>query len=565
MKDSLNIQNLISELNMTNRGYMSAIETYQKNILLTYLAYRIKGHSYNAQPSTMTEVASVIEDAQIRQFLLSNLENADITAALELCKYEADILGEFIIKSEIPFDRMGPESITPQGIIKLALTMLKIDGNDTVLDACSGLGNFLVESMSRTPCAKHSGIEFNHDLAMISRIRFAVMGIPVEIIEADMFSPEINRYKFSKIFSNYPFGVKAKLLGGTEYWSNACTEVPALAKSSNSDWLFNHRIIKMLEDGGRAVAIMAMGGLWNTSDKQIRKFFVENGLIETIIALPQKLFTSTNANTAMVVFSKNSGSVKMLDARDIFTDNRRMNVLLDSDVKKIELACRFNSNFSKDVTVEDIACNDFSLDPQKYLTVKEKMINGVEFGSLISSITRGAPITANELDALATQEDTNAYYLALANIKDGIISENLTPIREIEKKYEKYCIKDGDILLSKNGQPFKVAVASVKDGRRILVTGNLFVITLDRTKANPYYIKAFLDSEAGIEELKSITVGSTISTIGISQLSTIDIPAIPLERQEEIAKKYVSILSEIEMLQKTIDSRKADLNTILNY
>lgn len=101
---------------------------------------------------------------------------------------------------------------------------------------------------------------------------------------------------------------------------------------------------------------------------------MKRGLVEAIIALPPKLFTSTNANTAMIIFSKNNSVVKMIDALDVFTDNRRMNILTASNVKRVELAVRFRLSFSKDIMIEEIENNDYSLDPQKYLTVKEMMI-----------------------------------------------------------------------------------------------------------------------------------------------------------------------------------------------
>ena len=564
MKENLNMQQLTVELSAINRGYMSASECYQKTILTTYMAYKLKIKGFNMVPPTLDVLATIIEDDGIRQFVLSRLENVNLSAVAEMCKYESDVLADYIVNAEVPFDRMGPETITPQGIIKLALALMEVRGDDSVLDACSGFGNFLVESKKNNPCVQHTGIEENVELAMISRIRFEVLGNPTKVIERDLFSSEIDGCKFSKIFSNYPFGIKVKQVEDSEFWMSASADIPALTKMSNSDWLFNYRIVKLLEENGKAVAIMAMGGLWNTRDKHIRKFFVENGFVEAIIALPPKLFTSTNANTAMIVFGKNSGSVKMIDAHNIFTNNRRMNILVDSDVEQIISAYNSGSPFTKDVSLDKIADSEYSLDPQKYLSERESVTDGVEFRELVSSITRGAPITASELDQLATAEDTNCYYLTLANIKDGMITDDLTPIREIDKRYEKYCIKDGDILLSKNGQPFKVTVASIKNDEKILATGNLFIITVDRTKVNPYYIKAFLDSTAGVAELKSITVGSTIPTIGISQLNTIRIPMISLEKQEELAKKYIDLLHEIDLLQKAVADKTASLRAIFS-
>ncbi len=564
MKNNYTIEKLINELNSINRGNQPSIEIYKKNILLTYLAYKIKLNNSEIINETVKDFISYIGDLTISDFINENLDVIDEEIILELCKYDEEVLVEFITKSEVPFDRMAPDSITPYGVIKLAQAILKINDNDVVLDACSGVGNFLVESICSNMNAKYTGIELNHLQAIISKIRFEILGNKVKMIENDLFSAAVDVQKYTKIFSNYPFGIKAKFVDNSAFLEVVNEEVPALIKSSNSDWLFNYRITKLLAEGGKAVAVMAMGGLWNTTDKEIREYFVKSGIIEAIIALPSKLFPGTNVNTAMIVFGKNNGTIKMIDARDIFTDNRRMNILLDSDVVKIDLAYRFKSSLSKDVTNDEIVNNDYFLDPQKYLINKVSFINAVEFGTLISSITRGSSITADELDAIATSEDTKLYYLALSNIKDGMISKNLPSIREIEKKQEKYCLKDGDIVISKIGQPFKIAVASIKKEEKILATGNMFVITLDNTKANPYYIKAFLESKAGIEELRSITVGSTIPTIGVAQLSKIHIPALPLEKQDEIAKKYIAVLGEIEKLQNKIEDKKKELNTIFS-
>ena len=100
----------------------------------------------------------------------------------------------------------------------------------------------------------------------------------------------------------------------------------------------------------------------------------------------------------------------------------------------------------------------------------------------------GAPCTASQLDKMVSNEVTNMQYLMLANIQNGIIDNKLPYLSSIEPKYEKYCLKNNDLILSKNGYPYKVAVASVKDGQRILANGNLYIIELDESRANPYYI-----------------------------------------------------------------------------
>ena len=89
--------------------------------------------------------------------------------------------------------------------------------------------------------------------------------------------------------------------------------------------------------------------------------------------------------------------------------------------------------------------------------------------------------------------------------------------------------------------------------KQILANGNLYIIELDEEKANPYYIKAFLDSEDGIATLKNITVGATIPNIGIEDLKSIIIPLPSLDEQERIARKYQATRDEVFILKKRLE------------
>ena len=106
---------------------------------------------------------------------------------------------------------------------------------------------------------------------------------------------------------------------------------------------------------------------------------------------------------------------------------------------------------------------------------------------------------------MVSDTPTSYQYLMLSNIKDGMISDELPYLLGLDEKQEKYCLKNNSLVISKNGSPIKVAIASVEDGQHILVNGNLYVIELDETKANPYFVKAYLESEEGTIALSRIT------------------------------------------------------------
>jgi type I restriction enzyme M protein len=134
-----------------------------------------------------------------------------------------------------------------------------------------------------------------------------------------------------------------------------------------------------------------------------------------------------------------------------------------------------------------------------------------------------------------------------------MIDDKLPYLSSIDPKYEKYCLKNNSLIISKNSYPYKIAVASVMEGQRILANGNLYIIELDEEKANPYYIKAFFDSEQGHAVLKSITVGATIPNIGVDKLRKVKIPLPPMEEQNRISQKYQAVLDEISVIKLRLE------------
>ena len=189
----------------------------------------------------------------------------------------------------------------------------------------------------------------------------------------------------------------------------------------------------------------------------------------------------------------------------------------------------------------------------RYLENTVEIQDGVEFGSLIKSVTRGAQLKANELDEMISDTPTDVQYLMLSNIQNGMISEDLPYLKELNPKLGKYFIGNRNLLLSKNGAPFKVAVAEIEEGRKILGNGNLFIIALDEEKVNPFFIKAFFESEVGFASLKKIVVGSTIPNISLESLKKLIVPLPPMEKQNEIADLYQAKQDEIKVLQLKLE------------
>lgn len=449
----------------------------------------------------------------------------------------------------------GYDESTPASIVRLSERILGCSKKDAVADICCGGGTFIVNHIIQGSESEITGFEINVQKFIISKIRIELIGGKSEVVIGNVFETiPASGKKFDKIFSNYPFGLRLKMLDtGAPYLDELFTGNPAFTKATSSDWIFNSLICDSLAKKGRAVAIITNGSTWNNIDMGTRRHFVENGLIESVIALPKNMFSFTNVATSLVVFSFGNKSIRLVDASNNCVQGRRINVFSDENIEAILEALKTDSDISKTITLEELRNNDYSLHYGRYVSAPTNIENGVKFESIIKRITRGAPCTAKDLDEMASEIPTNSQYLMLSNIKDGMIDEDLPYISGIDEKHKKYCLKNNNLILSKNGYPYKVAVVNMEGDKQVLANGNLYIIELDEKKTNPYYIKAFLDSEDGIATLKSITVGATIPNIGVEDLKSILIPLPSMEEQERIAIKYQATRDEVLILKKRLD------------
>ena len=105
-------------------------------------------------------------------------------------------------------------------------------------------------------------------------------------------------------------------------------------------------------------------------------------------------------------------------------------------------------------------------------------------------------------------------------------------------------------------------MADVAEGQQILVSGNLYIIELDETKANPYYVKSYLESEQGTVALSRISVGAVIANIPISKLTKLMIPNPSIAFQNKVAEKYLTKVDEIKLLKYRLQKATDDLKKI---
>lgn len=533
----------------------------QKVFTAAYVEYVAVKNRINDVKELINYLETEVSEARALfvRHVLENVINDSFTIVSE---FSEDELAMYLVTyPRESFGRVSSEYSTPDSVIKLAFKLLAPREKDVIADFGSGCGDFLVHAA----CENYTqlfGIDINTVSCEISKIRTEMLTNNVDIELGDMFAIP-NESKYDKVFSNYPFGMRVlSLRNETEFIEAVNKKMPEMRKATSSDWIYNYLLTEHITDDGKAVAVMTNGSTWNSIDKRIREFFVRNGLIETVITLPSKLFDYTSISTTMMVFSKGNKTIRMINAENICEQGRRQNVITESDIERIMNLLAEDADEAVTVNLKTIQENDFVLNPSRYLDSPMKIEDGVKFGTVVKRITRGAPIKAQDLDQMVSEETTDTQYVMLANIQNGMISDELPYLKELSLKYDKYCIGNKNLLLSKNGAPFKVAVAEVEEGKKLLGNGNLFIIELDEEKVNPYFIKAFFDSEVGSLSLKSIAVGSAMPNISVESLKNLMVPLPPMEKQNEIATLYQAKIDEIKVLQLKIQKAQNELKGI---
>lgn len=512
---------------------------------LAFIIYLFK--KYNSEGKSSIFEKYKLRNETTREYLLQLLKEIDHAVISEYSeKFKENELLSFIFFSE---NDSFSESQTPFGIIQLATKLFNLKGQESVIDLCSGTGSFLSYVSYIHPNTELKGIEIKTSNIIISNIRSEILGKDINYIQGDALKVNSSEDKADSVFVNAPFGFRisqyfdklSKSSDVSKYFINA-------KRTISSDWIFALKAIKMQNENGKTIALMTNAGTWNKADEFMRKQIIEDGLVEAVIALPANLFSNTSINTVMVIFSNNNKCVKFLDATHCFTKGRRINSLENKDVEKIlNLYFSENENIST-VSIENLRKHEYILNPNRHIQNND-LVEGFALGEICIEIRRGALISSADLDSLVSDKNTSYKYLMLKNIQNGIVDDQLPSLNEINQSNIKYCLKDGDLVISKNS-PFKIARISIEEGTHILANGNLYIIELDSTKINPTYVEFYLQSDMGIAQLERLAKGTAIKNISIQDLKNVKIPHISVAKQNEISDRYIQLKNELRTIER---------------
>jgi type I restriction enzyme M protein len=249
------------------------------------------------------------------------------------------------------------EHFTPRDIVHLT-TSLVITGQDdklkpnsivTIYDPTAGTGGFLsegdeyIQSISDKVTVSLHGQELNPESYAICKADMLIKGQDVSNIKLGntLADDQLADNRFDFMLSNPPFGVEWKKVQKkitdehTEKGYNGRFG-PGLPRVSDGSLLFLLHLVSKMRDpreGGSRIGIILNGsplftGGAGSGESEIRRYLLQNDLVEAIVALPTDMFYNTGIATYVWVLSNHKaaerkGKVQLIDGSQHFAKMRK--------------------------------------------------------------------------------------------------------------------------------------------------------------------------------------------------------------------------------------------------
>ena len=300
----------------------------------------------------------LLDDANLLYLVIQRFAAWDLSPKAIDNYHMGLVFEELIRKFAESSNETAGEHFTPRDIVRLTTALVFIEDDDLL--TLEGIVRSIYDPTGGTGGMISSGMEYVHELN--PKARLAPFGQELNpesyaICKADMLikgqdianiafgntlsADGMHGKHFDYMLSNPPFGVEWKKIE-KEVRKEAETQGfngrfgPGLPRVSDGSLLFlMHLLSKMrpAKDGGSRFGIVLNGsplftGGAGSGESEIRRYVLENDLVEAIIGLPTDMFYNTGISTYVWIVSNRKptarkGKVQLIDASSFFQKMRK--------------------------------------------------------------------------------------------------------------------------------------------------------------------------------------------------------------------------------------------------
>ncbi len=334
---------------------------------------------------------------------LSNLIEAISAKRLGLSNVEPDIIGrsyEYLIRKFAEGSgQSAGEFYTPAEVGFVMARIMDPEPGMEIYDPCCGSAGLLIKcdlvlqekmnlrSRKTFAPAKLYGQENEPGTWAMANMNMIIHDMEGEIQIGDTFrKPKFrsgNRLRtFDRVVAN-PMWNQTEFKE-KDYDADELDRFPKGAgyPGGKADWGWMQHILASLKPSGRAAVVLdtgaasrGSGNAGSNKEKEVRRWFVEQDLIEGVIYLPENLFYNNGAPGVIIVLNsvkpeERKKKLFLINASRGFTKGDPKNYIHDdASTRIVDTFTEWKEveKYSRIVKCEDIAKNDFNISPSNYI------------------------------------------------------------------------------------------------------------------------------------------------------------------------------------------------------
>lgn len=293
------------------------------------------------------------------------------------------------------------EYYTPRTIAKIIADILV--GKDSpenvkVYDPAAGSGTLLMNITNKIgvdKCTVYSQ-DISQKSSNLLRLNLILNNLSHSIhniVQGNTILNNKHPKKMDYIVSNPPFKLDfsdwrdqvESVPNSNEIYFAGIPKIPNKKKNAMAIYeLFIQLIINSLSNKGKAAVVVPTGFLTAGSiDKKIRKYLVDNKMIDTVVSMPANVFANTGTNVSVIFFNKNKqdNQVQLIDASKLGAkvkeNGLQKTTLHKDDIRKIvdsAVERKDVEDFSIVVSFSEIKEKNYSFSAGQYFPIKIEYI-----------------------------------------------------------------------------------------------------------------------------------------------------------------------------------------------
>ena len=488
---------------------------------------------------------------------------------------------------EYLIDKNIENSFTNKSMQKLMLSFFNLENGTSIFNPFGGLGGLVLESFNKNSNISIQYNEINNKTLQLGFMTLFLSGNNNFHIKNDnSFNSYHSSQKYDYVITELPL---AKKFSQNEFFLASQSTRNSQISLTSKDSILYYVIFSLskIKNNGKAIFNVPTGFLFNSSADyiKVRKYLIENNLIEAIINLPSGTMYHSGINTSLLLINFNNdvkNKIKVINAKLLYESKSRNREIINESILDIDTILDSYNHETKDsflIDIDKISKKDYRLDTSifqkeifelhydleegkaKYLkdlvTIKKgknfdrhKLSNNGEF-----PIVKIQNLHNDVLDLYINENDT---FEMLQNIQSGdVISEEC-------------------ILIASVGEQLKPTIFRPSHKLpNIFITTNIIVL-IPRDDVSIEYLYYQMYSKIVTEQIKNLTSGSIRTFLTIKSVSELIIPYVELLEQKNFTntqKTNIIVTQRAELETKLkligykeeIESKESDIVRTLTH